>query len=72
MAVTDDGVTFDRFELIRSSEPASCDFTNPGECILDPAFLALPDGRLVLYFTWWKTLAEGQFAFDIGRAFAVD
>jgi len=43
-----------------------------GECLLDPAFLRLDDGTLVLYFTWLDGVGSGDWSLGIGRAFATD
>lgn len=52
------------------TSPGECDKSSVGECYHDPAFLALDDGTLVIYFTavdWSK-----GFLPTIKRAFAVD
>jgi hypothetical protein len=46
--------------------------TTGGECLLDPAFLRLPDDRLVLYFTRLQSVERGGFTARIERAFATD
>lgn len=49
-----------------------CDKVPVGECLMDPAFLRLSDGRLVLYFTAPIFSEDGGFTPAIKRAFATD
>ena len=56
--------------LIENVQP-DCS-TPEGDCLLDPAFLHLPDDRLVLYFTWIRTEEDGTILGSIGRAFSTD
>ena len=44
----------------------------PDLCFLDPAFIALPDGTLMLYYSRFQTTAGGQEVIGIGRAVATD
>ena len=67
-----DGVTFTDERDLLAPDTASCNFNVIGECLLDPAYLRLADGTMVMYFTWWSVVAENVFTFNIGRAFAVD
>ncbi|MBN1335420.1 MAG: hypothetical protein JXB39_05620 [Deltaproteobacteria bacterium] len=50
----------------------NCNDPKGGECLLDPVYLRLPDGTMLLYFTWLRSDAEGRTSFGIGRAFATD
>lgn len=44
--------------LLVPSRGANCGKEREGECLMDPTFLALPDGTLVLYFTALETEGE--------------
>ena len=44
----------------------------PDVCLFDPAFLRLPDGRLVMYFGVFETTDDRIDRIGIGRAFATD
>ena len=44
----------------------------PDLCRLDPAFIALSDGTLMLYYSRFQTTADGREVVGIGRAIAVD
>lgn len=56
--------------LINNAEP-DCVVAG-GECLLDPAFLHLPDGRLVLYFSRVTLNGDGTYSEAIERAWATD
>ena len=68
----------DTQDLSSFGEPAqlianTSDCAYPGGlCLLDPAFLRLPDGELALYFTEVVQGEEGKQSFSIKRAFATD
>lgn len=66
-----DGITFTRDTGLIPHEGEDCTAVG-GECLLDPAFLHLPDDRLVLYFTRLEKQANGTFTARIERAFAMD
>jgi len=44
----------------------------PDLCLLDPAFIALTDGTLMLYYSRFQTTADGRDVIGIGRAIATD
>ncbi|GDX80962.1 hypothetical protein LBMAG42_27730 [Deltaproteobacteria bacterium] len=56
--------------LINNTEP-DC-IVAGGECLLDPAFLHLPDGRLVLYYSRVTLNGDGTYSEAIERAWATD
>ncbi len=68
----------DTWDLTSFGEPvqlvanaSDCAFPG-GLCLLDPAFLRLPDGELALYYTEVAQAEDGQQSFSIKRAFATD
>lgn len=65
-----DGVTFT--DPVRLLTPEGHCYDGMGECLLDPAFLHLPDDTLVLYYTLLERDDNDQTFVSIGRAFAVD
>ena len=70
-AETSDGPNLGPSTRLFEVEGNCMDTDNGGECLLDPFFLRLDDGTLVLYFTWF-TAEGGATGMRIGRAFAVD
>ena len=44
----------------------------PDRCMFDPAFLRLPDGRLVMYYGVFQTLPDRSERMGLARAFATD
>lgn len=66
-----DGISFSGDSALIPHEGEDC-MTTGGECLLDPAFLRLPDDRLVLYFTRLERQERGTFTARIERAFATD
>ena len=50
----------------------ACLTVEGGECLLDPAYLRLDDGTMLLYFTWLDLDQAGSGALGIGRAIATD
>lgn len=44
----------------------------PDRCMYDPAFLRLPDGRLVMYYGVFQTMPDRSERLGITRAFATD
>ena len=56
--------------VINNTEP-DC-VVEGGECLLDPAFLHLPDDRLVLYYSRVTLNADGTFSEAVERAWATD
>lgn len=57
-------------QLIPHTEPGCA--SAPGDCLLDPAFVRLDDGRMVLYYTRLVADGMGWVTAGIGRAFATD
>jgi hypothetical protein len=66
-----DGITFSNDSGLIPHGDNDCTAVG-GECLLDPAFLHLPDDRLVLYFTRLVKNDDGSFSAWIERAFATD
>ncbi len=72
---TSDGQTFGEVTRLIDTD-GHCFEPTGGECILDPFFLHLDDGTMVLYYTYLNVDNSGEFpdwlSVGIGRAFAVD
>ena len=73
----DGGATFDRVKRLPGLSGQTCHTppeqpSPPDLCFLDPAFLALPDGTLMLYYSRFQTTADGREVVGIGRAIATD
>jgi hypothetical protein len=77
MTESEDGRSFGGVQRLLELE-GHCFQQQGGECLLDPFFLHLDDGTLVLYYTYLRSeagTAEDPGAFTeigIGRAFALD
>jgi hypothetical protein len=63
-------VVLESYPLIES--PGACGKEPVGECLMDPAFVALDDGRLALYFTANEYVDGVLHIAAIRRAFASD
>jgi len=70
-AETDDGTTFTEPVRFLATDGPCADGVS-GECLLDPVYLRLPDGRMVLYFTRLVSEPGELTTPTIGRAFATD
>lgn len=73
----DGGATFDAVQKLEGLSGQVCHTppeqpSPPDLCRLDPAFLALSDGTLMLYYSRFQTTADGRDHIGIGRAIAID
>lgn len=67
-----DGTAVEGADVALLDSPGTCGKLGTGTCYMDPTYAALPDGRLVLYFTVLTTAEDGSFTVAIGRAFSGD